>query len=63
MDKPEVEIIDVFVSKLRKTLARNGADGIIGTIWGRGYMIREPAVAESFAPVSEPLRISRLAPV
>ncbi len=48
MDEPEVKIIDVFVCKLRKKLARAGAEGIIGTIWGRGYMIREPAAEESF---------------
>ena len=60
MDEPEVKIIDVFVCKLRKKLARAGADGIIGTIWGRGYMIREPAAQEAFAPAYEPLRIARL---
>ena len=61
--RPVSKIIDVFVCKLRKKLAKAGADGIIGTIWGRGYMIREPAVAESFAAVNEPLRVSRMAPV
>jgi two-component system cell cycle response regulator CtrA len=52
MDEPEVKIIDVFVCKLRKKLARAGADGIIGTIWGRGYMIRESATQEVFAGAS-----------
>jgi two-component system cell cycle response regulator CtrA len=42
MDEPEMKIIDVFVCKLRKKLALAGADGLIGTVWGRGYMIREP---------------------
>src|ERR1700761_1710965 len=45
MDEPEVKIIDVFVCKLRKKLAVAGGEGIIGTIWGRGYMIREPSAA------------------
>jgi two-component system cell cycle response regulator CtrA len=49
MDEPEVKIIDVFVCKLRKKLARAGADGIIGTIWGRGYMIRESATQDLFS--------------
>jgi two-component system, cell cycle response regulator CtrA len=62
MDEPEVKIIDVFVCKLRKKLAHAGADGIIGTIWGRGYMIREPAPQQVFAPAYEPIRISRLSP-
>jgi two-component system cell cycle response regulator CtrA len=62
MDEPEVKIIDVFVCKLRKKLARAGADGIIGTVWGRGYMIRESATQEVLGPVFEPLRVPRLAP-
>jgi Transcriptional regulatory protein, C terminal len=37
------KIIDVFICKLRKKLALAGADNLIGTVWGRGYMIREPS--------------------
>jgi len=43
MDEPEMKIIDVFICKLRKKLAQAGADNLIGTVWGRGYMIREPS--------------------
>ena len=43
MDEPTHKIIDVFICKLRKKLALAGADNLIGTVWGRGYMIREPA--------------------
>ena len=42
MDEPEMKIIDVFVCKLRKKLALAGAGNVIGTVWGRGYMMREP---------------------
>jgi two-component system cell cycle response regulator CtrA len=42
MDEPEMKIIDVFICKLRKKLAQAGAANLIGTVWGRGYMIREP---------------------
>ncbi len=42
MDEPEMKIIDVFICKLRKKLAQAGADSLIGTVWGRGYMLREP---------------------
>jgi two-component system cell cycle response regulator CtrA len=42
LDEPEMKIIDVFICKLRKKLAQAGADNLIGTVWGRGYMIREP---------------------
>jgi two-component system cell cycle response regulator CtrA len=43
MDEPEVKIIDVFICKLRKKLAAS-TDGKhhIETVWGRGYVLREP---------------------
>jgi two-component system cell cycle response regulator CtrA len=47
MDEPEIKIIDVFVCKLRKKLAQAGADNLIGTVWGRGYMIRESMPEEA----------------
>ena len=43
MDEPEMKIIDVFICKLRKKLAQAGAGHLIGTVWGRGYMIRDHA--------------------
>ena len=58
MDEPEMKIIDVFVCKLRKKLAQAGADNMIGTIWGRGYMIREPSVAHDEEPAQAPVHIS-----
>lgn len=44
MDEPEVKIIDVFICKLRKKLAHAGAADLIGTVWGRGYVLRDPTV-------------------
>jgi two-component system, cell cycle response regulator CtrA len=43
MDEPEIKIIDVFMCKVRKKLAEasNGKD-YIETVWGRGYLLREP---------------------
>ncbi|MCD8497769.1 MAG: response regulator transcription factor [Alphaproteobacteria bacterium] len=43
MDEPEVKIIDVFICKLRKKLqdATDG-DNYIETVWGRGYVLRDP---------------------
>ena len=42
-DEPEVKIIDVFVCKLRKKLsAATGGDNYIETVWGRGYVLRDP---------------------
>jgi len=46
MDEPELKIIDVFICKLRKKLseATNG-DNYIETVWGRGYVLRDPEPA------------------
>ncbi len=43
MDEPELKIIDVFVCKLRKKLGQaTGGDNYIDTVWGRGYVLRDP---------------------
>ncbi len=47
MDEPELKIIDVFICKLRKKLAEaTGGESYIETVWGRGYVLRDP-VAEA----------------
>ena len=46
IDEPELKIIDVFVCKLRKKLASaTGGQSYIETVWGRGYVLRDPAAA------------------
>mgnify|MGYP000598544578 FL=1 len=52
MDEPELKIIDVFICKLRKKLASISGENYIETVWGRGYVLRDPeednaAVAEA----------------
>lgn len=43
MDEPELKIIDVFICKLRKKLAAaTDGDHYIETVWGRGYVLRDP---------------------
>ena len=43
MDEPELKIIDVFICKLRKKLAgATGGKNYIETVWGRGYVLRDP---------------------
>lgn len=43
MDEPELKIIDVFICKLRKKLTvATGGDSYIETVWGRGYVLRDP---------------------
>ena len=43
MDEPELKIIDVFICKLRRKLSSaTGDENYIETVWGRGYVLREP---------------------
>ena len=47
VDEPELKIIDVFVCKLRRKIAKaTGGDHYIATEWGRGYTLREPEVEQ-----------------
>lgn len=47
MDEPELKIIDVFICKLRKKLAEaTGGSNYIETVWGRGYVLRDPGAAD-----------------
>jgi len=47
MDEPELKIIDVFICKLRKKLAEaTGGANHIETVWGRGYVLRDPTPGE-----------------
>ena len=51
MDEPELKIIDVFICKLRKKLAAaTGGENYIETVWGRGYVLRDPAANDSGKP-------------
>ena len=53
MDEPELKIIDVFICKLRKKLSQ-ATDGhnYIETVWGRGYVLRDPEPQEFEQPVA-----------
>jgi two-component system cell cycle response regulator CtrA len=43
IDEPELKIIDVFICKLRKKLEdASGGKNYIETVWGRGYVLRDP---------------------
>jgi two-component system, cell cycle response regulator CtrA len=53
MDEPELKIIDVFVCKLRKKLASaTSGENYIETVWGRGYVLRDPH--DETAPLPPP---------
>jgi two-component system cell cycle response regulator CtrA len=43
MDEPGIKIIDIFLCKIRKKLARaSNGKNYIETVWGRGYLLRDP---------------------
>ena len=53
MDEPELKIIDVFICKLRKKLSEaTGGETHIETVWGRGYVLRDPVEDESAKPIA-----------
>ncbi len=53
MDEPELKIIDVFICKLRKKLSQaTGGDNYIETVWGRGYVLRDPEVEAPQASIA-----------
>lgn len=44
LDEPQLKIIDVFVCKVRQKLSRaTGGESHIETVWGKGYMLRDPS--------------------
>ena len=51
MDEPELKIIDVFICKLRKKLSEaTGEPSYIETVWGRGYVLRDPQPKSATEP-------------
>jgi two-component system cell cycle response regulator CtrA len=46
MDEPDMKIVDVFVCKLRAKIAKAcSGEHYIGTSWGAGYKLEQPAEA------------------
>ncbi len=62
MDEPELKIIDVFVCKLRKKLSSaTGGDNYIETVWGRGYVLRDPQEQTETTPQEQEVEPERAA--
>ncbi len=57
-DEPERQIIDLYMCRLRKKLAAAGADNLIDTVWGHGYLLRDQ-VAHAGDPLN-PAPVTRL---
>ncbi len=58
VDEPEMKIVDVFICKLRKKLTQAGAGNLIGTVWGRGYVLRESNSSNTFKTQKTPFSYS-----
>src|SRR5947208_1313577 len=44
-EEPEMKTIDVLICRLRKKLAVAGVPTLIDTVWGCGYILRDPSIA------------------
>ncbi|MCZ6604508.1 MAG: response regulator transcription factor [Alphaproteobacteria bacterium] len=54
LEEPELKIIDVFICKLRRKLSdAAGGDNYIETVWGRGYVLRDPVEEDLAAPSTQ----------
>jgi len=54
VNEPDPKILEVFVCKIRRKLAQAGASTTIGTVWGRGYMLREESRRAERRPAPAP---------
>ena len=48
-EEPEMKTIDVIICRLRKKLAEAGVPTLIDTVWGCGYILRDPSSAPANA--------------
>jgi two-component system, cell cycle response regulator CtrA len=46
MDEPDMKTIDVIICRLRKKLATAGVPTLIDTVWGCGYILRDPSATQ-----------------
>ncbi|WP_438382862.1 response regulator transcription factor [Asaia sp. BMEF1] len=58
IDEPEMKIIDVFICKLRRKLQQFGAGHLIGTVWGRGYVLRDETKAIAPGTSTDPSKLT-----
>jgi two-component system cell cycle response regulator CtrA len=58
MDEPEMKTIDVIVCRLRKKLAVAGVPTLIDTVWGCGYILRDPSSAPAVAIDDNHVRVT-----
>lgn len=54
MDEPNIKIIEVFICKMRKVLP----EGLLQTVWGRGYTIAKPDAKANSPAVGPEIRLA-----
>jgi two-component system cell cycle response regulator CtrA len=52
-EEPEMKTIDVIICRLRKKLAEAGVPTLIDTVWGCGYILRDPSAPANTAQDNE----------
>jgi two-component system cell cycle response regulator CtrA len=56
MEEPEMKTIDVIICRLRKKLAAAGVPTLIDTVWGCGYILRDPTTVPETEALDAPVR-------
>jgi two-component system cell cycle response regulator CtrA len=56
-----MKTIDVIICRLRKKLAVAGVPTLIDTVWGCGYILRDPSAAPEVIAVPQPAWASHVA--
>ncbi|HVY15377.1 MAG TPA: response regulator transcription factor [Rhodopila sp.] len=46
-EQPDAKILDVLICRLRKKLEHAGAPNLIGTVWGRGFVVMNTPLASA----------------
>jgi two-component system cell cycle response regulator CtrA len=54
MEEPEMKTIDVIICRLRKKLTVAGVPTLIDTVWGCGYILRDPSLPAQPMPAEPP---------
>jgi two-component system cell cycle response regulator CtrA len=60
-EEPEMKTIDVIICRLRKKLTVAGVPTLIDTVWGCGYILREPLQVPSLSESDQPLALHAVA--
>jgi len=60
-EEPEMKTIDVIICRLRKKLTAAGVPTLIDTVWGCGYILREPVQMPNLAEADQSLALHAVA--